>query len=138
LVGDAGGNRFDHLRRRGTGRRCPCGRRTEAEWVVESDIQIPSLTGLIQPEKMGMFTDNPCRISDNEGHLLSDNAADRDLLSGNSCDILSNIHLLSDITVTVQITIHHGDATTAKPKNSDAARKTKKAQKDKASRKKKP
>jgi len=98
------------------------------------DIQIPSLTGLIQPEKMGMFTDNPCRISDNEAQLMLDNKADRDFLSGNSLDVLSNIRLLSDITVTVQVTVHHGEARAAKPKKSDQARNKDKANKDKAAR----
>jgi len=32
---------------------------------------MPDLTGLIKPEKMGMLTDNQCRISDNALHLLS-------------------------------------------------------------------
>jgi hypothetical protein len=112
------------------------------------DIQIPSLTGLIQPEKMGVLTDNACRIADNEAQLLSDNEAqlmsentaqlmsdnkaDRDFQSGNSLDVLSNIRLLSDITVTVQVTVQQGEAKAAKPKKSDQARRQNKAKQEKA------
>lgn len=93
------------------------------------DIQIPSLAGLIQPEKMGMFSDNPIEVSDNETHMLSDNQthvlsdneADRDFLSGNLVNVLSNLRFFSDIQVTVKITVHAKDAKPAKPKKDGEA-----------------
>ena len=94
-------------------------------------VQIPSLSGLIQPERMGVLTDNECRIEDNQPHLLSDNEADRDFLSGNQVNILSGLHLLSDITVTVQVTVGDGDRKAAKAKKADGDRKSNKADKSK-------
>jgi hypothetical protein len=96
-----------------------------------SEVQIPSLSGLIQPERMGVLTDNECRIEDNQPHLLSDNQADRDFLSGNQVNILSGLHLLSDITVTVQVTVGDGDRKAAKAKKADGDRKSNKADKSK-------
>ena len=62
---------------------------------------MPNLAGLIQPEKIGMLTDNQCRIADNAPHLLSDNEADVELLSDNNAEILSGneVPLLSGNTV---------------------------------------
>lgn len=97
-------------------------------------LQIPSLSGLIQPERMGVLTDNQCRITDNQPHLLSDNQADRDSLSGNQVNILSGLHLLSDITVTVQITVGDSGSKAAKPKKAAGDRKSSKSQKRKAAR----
>ncbi len=79
-----------------------------------ADFPLPSLAGLIQPEKMGVLTDNQCRISDSEAHRLSDNRAGRDQLSGNSANLLSNLHLLSDIAVNVHVTIQHKHAAQGK------------------------
>ncbi|MCU0978274.1 MAG: hypothetical protein MUF25_03795 [Pirellulaceae bacterium] len=93
------------------------------------EVQIPSLSGLIQPERMGVLTDNECRIEDNQPHLLSDNQADRDFLSGNQVNVLSGLHLLSDITVTVQVTVGDGDRKAAKAKKADGDRKSNKADK---------
>ena len=101
------------------------------------ELQIPSLSGLIQPERMGVLTDNQCRITDNQPHLLSDNEADRDFLSGNQVNILSGLHLLSDITVTVQITVQDSDSKAAKPKKAERNHKSNKSEKRKASDRKK-
>jgi len=92
-------------------------------------VQIPSLSGLIQPERMGVLTDNECRVEDNQPHLLSDNRADRDFLSGNQVNILSGLHLLSDVTVTVQITVGDGEREKSKPKKADRERKSNKRDK---------
>jgi hypothetical protein len=100
------------------------------------DIPIPSLNGLIQPEKMGVLTDNTCRVSDNQPRLMSDNTAERDFQSGNSLEVLSNYRLLSDITVSVEVHVHQGDAQAAQHKDRDKARKTEKKKKDKARAKK--
>lgn len=96
------------------------------------DIPIPSLSGLIQPEKMGLLTDNTCRVSDNQPRLMSDNSAGRDFQSGNSLDVLSNYRLLSDITVTVEIHVHQGEAQAGQHQKSDKARKTEERKKSKA------
>jgi hypothetical protein len=102
------------------------------------DLQIPSLSGLIQPERMGVLTDNQCRVTDNQPHLLADNKADRDFLSSNQVHVLSGLHLLSDISVTVQVTVRHGDRETAKPKKTpkkaDGDRTSNKAKKRQAAR----
>jgi hypothetical protein len=95
------------------------------------EVQIPSLSGLIQPERMGVLTDNQCRVEDNQPHLLSDNKADRDFLSGNQVNILSGLHLLSDITVTVQVTVGASDRKAAKAKRADGDRKSNKTDKSK-------
>jgi hypothetical protein len=68
--------------------------------------QMPSLSGLIRPEKMGLLADNKLTASDNEAHLLSGNEADVDILSDNTVNILSGVRLLSGVTVKVQISIH--------------------------------
>ncbi len=100
-------------------------------------VQIPSLSGLIQPERMGVLTDNECRIEDNQPHLLSDNRADRDFQSGNQVNILSGLHLLSDVTVTVQITVSNGEGKESQPKKADRERKPSKRDKaDKSSKRK--
>jgi hypothetical protein len=95
------------------------------------EVQIPSLSGLIQPERMGVLTDNECRIEDNQPHLLSDNRADRDFLSGNQINVLSGLHLLSDITVTVQVTVGDGDRKASKAKKAEGDRQSNKADKSK-------
>jgi hypothetical protein len=59
---------------------------------------IPSLSGLIQPEKMGVLTDNPLTVRDNPVEV--------ELLSGNETNFLSGNRFLSGITVNVQIHIH--------------------------------
>lgn len=96
------------------------------------DIPIPSLNGLIQPEKMGLLTDNTCRVSDNQPRLMSENRAGRDFQSGNSLDVLSNYRLLSDITVTVEVHVHQADAQAAQHRKGDQARKTEARKKAKA------
>jgi hypothetical protein len=67
--------------------------------------QVPSLSGLIRPEKMGLLTDNKCTAKGNKVHLLSDNEADVDLLSDNKTKLRSDIRILSGLTVHIQITI---------------------------------
>ena len=56
---------------------------------------LPSLAGLIQPEKMGVLTDNPLTVRGNQ--------ADIGLLSGNETNVLSGNHLFSGITVHIEI-----------------------------------
>lgn len=62
----------------------------------------PNLTGLIQPEKMGVLSDNPLTVRDNP----VDVDVDVNLLSGNEMNVLSGIRILSGITVNVQIHVH--------------------------------
>ncbi len=100
-----------------------------------SRLPMPNLSGLIKPEKMGLLTDNQCRIQDNEAHLLSDNETDVTLLSGNKVSILSGVRLLSGITINVHVTIHDPDAKASKPKNGHRRRDSKKSKRHKAARK---
>lgn len=92
---------------------------------VVGQLPIPSLTGLIQPEKMG---------------LLTDNETDMNLLSGNETNVLSGIHILSDLSIDVHITIGTGDhqATPGKAKRDAERRRAPKARKHKARAKAKP
>jgi len=81
---------------------------------------LPSLAGLIQPEKMGVLTDNPCTIRENE--------ADIDLLSGNEMNVLSGNHLFSGITVQIEIHVGRGERSAAE-RQADKANREKKAAK---------
>ena len=98
-------------------------------------LPVPKLSSLITPEKMGLLTDNQCRIRDNEAHLLSDNEIDGHLLSGNKVRILSGVRLLSGLTINVHVTIHDPDTKAPKPKNGDGRRDSKKSKRHKAPRK---
>jgi hypothetical protein len=60
----------------------------------------PNLSGLIQPEKMGVLSDNPLTVQDNPVDF------DVNVLSGNQTNVLSGIRILSGITVNVEIHIH--------------------------------
>jgi hypothetical protein len=62
---------------------------------------LPSLSGLIQPERMGVLSDNPLTVRDNP--------VDVDLLSGNETNVLSGIKILSGITVHVEIHVYQGE-----------------------------
>lgn len=62
----------------------------------------PNLSGLIQPERMGVLSDNPLTVRDNP----VDVDVDVNLLSGNETNVLSGIRILSGITVNVEIHIH--------------------------------
>ena len=86
----------------------------------------PSLSGLIRPEKMGILTDNPCQIRENE--------VEAELMSGNQTRILSGIHILSGITVDVHVTVRSGSdgASKDKAKKADDKRPSKKSRKKKA------
>ena len=95
---------------------------------------IPSLSGLITPEKMGLLTDNQCRVRDNEVHLLSDNESDIALLSGNEVNVLSGLRLLSGLAINVHVTMDRSDTKVPKAKHGDH-RKSKKSKRDKAARK---
>ncbi|MCH5376845.1 MAG: hypothetical protein JJ992_22995 [Planctomycetes bacterium] len=91
----------------------------------------PSLSGLIQPERMGLLTDNECQMKDNE--------ADLDLLSGNNVSVLSNLHILSGITVTVNIHVDGNgkgpcDLAANKSKSKPKSDKSRKSRKRKGSR----
>jgi hypothetical protein len=88
--------------------------------------QMPSLSGLIQPEKMGLLTDNECEVEDNEVHLLSDNEGDVEALSNNEIKVLPRIRILSGITVNVQLNFP-GDGKKAKTKNAKGNQKSGKA-----------
>jgi hypothetical protein len=98
-------------------------------------LPIPSLSGLIKPEKMGILTDNESVIRDNEAHLLSDNVTDVSLLSGNKVGILSHVRLLSGFTVNVYVTIHDRDVKASKQNSRDGRRDPKKSKRRKAARK---
>lgn len=99
-----------------------------------SRVPMPNLSGLITPEKMGLLTDNQCKIRDNEAHLLSDNEADVALLSGNEVRILSDVNLLSGFTINVHIIIHDRDPKASKPRKGDGRRDSKKWKRHKAGR----
>jgi hypothetical protein len=72
-----------------------------AGWVeLLGSTAIPSLSGLIQPEKMGVLSDNPLTVEDNPIEV--------ELLSGNEMNVLSGIRILSGITVNVEIHVHDG------------------------------
>jgi hypothetical protein len=86
---------------------------------------MPSLSGLIQPEKMGLLTDNECEVEDNQVHLLSDNEGGVDALSNNEINFLSRIRILSGITVNVQINTP-GDGKKAKAKSAKGNHKSRK------------
>lgn len=98
-------------------------------------LQIPDLTGLIQPEEMGMLTDNKSNIRDNQTHLLSDNETDVGLLSSNRLQFFSGIRLFSGITVHVHVSVQDGDArpSKAKDKKDGSRRNAKKPKKSKKS-----
>ena len=86
---------------------------------------MPSLSGLIQPEKMGLLTDNECEVEDNEVHLLSDNEGDVAALSNNKINVRPRIRILSGITVNVQIKIP-GDGNERKAKKAKGSQKARK------------
>ena len=88
---------------------------------------LPSLSGLIKPEKMGVLTDNQCRIKDNEPHLLSDNEA--------TVKLASDIQVLSGITVNVHISVQAGRGKTAEAKKGNEKRKSRRARRRKSSQK---
>jgi hypothetical protein len=88
---------------------------------------MPSLSGLIRPEKMGLLTDNKLTAKDNEAHLLSDNETDVDILSHNVVEILSGIEVFSGLTVNVRISVHrdHKKANKGKGRRKGKSRKAK-------------
>jgi hypothetical protein len=93
-----------------------------------------SLSGLIKPEKMGILTDNQCRIRDNEAHLLSDNESDFDLLSGNELSLLSGVRLFSGFTINVHVTMDRPDTKAPQAKHGKHRRESRKAKRNKAAR----
>ena len=98
-------------------------------------LEIPDLAGLIQPEKMGMLTDNQSSIRGNEARFFSDNEGEFALLSGNHFKILSGIRLFSGITVHVDVSVHAGNAKRSKAKKDDGRRDAKKSKERKSPRK---
>lgn len=78
--------------------------------------KLPNLSGLIQPEKMGLLTDNQYRVQDNQAKLLSENEADVSLLSGNVTKLAPSIRILSGLSVDVRIVVRSGDGKAASPK----------------------
>ena len=86
----------------------------------------PGLSGLIRPEKMGILTDNPFQVKEND--------IDMDLMSGNQTQLLSGIHFLSDISVNVHVTVQVGGAEVSKdrPKKADAQRHAKRHKRNKS------
>lgn len=99
--------------------------------------KLPSLSGLIKPEKMGLLADNQCRVHDNQAQLLSENKTDVNLMSGNVANVLSGIHFLSDISVEVHITVRNdnGKASSLKAGKGPGKSKSRKAAKHDAARK---
>lgn len=97
-------------------------------------LRIPDLTGLIQPEEMGI-SDNKSSIRDNQTHVLSDNETDVGLLSGNRLQFFSCIRILSGITVHVHVSVQNGDVrpSEAKDKKDGSRRNSKKPKKSKKS-----
>jgi hypothetical protein len=90
-----------------------------------SNPNFPSLSGLIQPEKMGVLTDNTCQIRDNE--------VEPEVMSGNKVQILSGIRILSGISVDVRVTIRGGEGSTkGKARKADGKRRSKKSKRNKA------
>ncbi len=80
---------------------------------------------------MGILTDNPCQIKDND--------VEAELMSGNQTRILSGIHILSGISVEVHVTVQSGNdgaskdvASTDGAKKTDDKRHAKKSRKNKA------
>ena len=106
---------------------------------VVGKLPMSSLSGLVVPEKVGLLTDNQCHLHDNEAHVLSDNEADVELLSGNQTTILSGIRILSGLSLEVNITINTGadKPPAAKPKKAHRKRKPRKPRKHKAAAKSK-
>lgn len=94
---------------------------------IFSKSSLPSLSGLIKPEKMGVLTDNQCRIKDNEPHLLSDNEA--------TVKLASDIQVLSGITINVHISVQAGRGKTAEAKKGNEKRKSRRARRRKSSQK---
>jgi hypothetical protein len=92
-----------------------------------SKSSLPSLEGLIKPDKMGVLTDNQCRVTDNEPHLLSGNKATVKLASDNQ--------ILSGITVNVHISVGANGRKSAQADKGNEKRKADKARKHKSSRK---
>lgn len=78
----------------------------------------PNLSGLIQPEQMGVLSDNPLTVRDNP----VDVDVDVNLLSGNQTNVLSGIRILSGITVKVEIHIHPSPPAAAETPADRAAR----------------
>ena len=86
-----------------------------------SSPTFPSLSGLIQPEKMGVLTEN----QDN----FSGNKVDLELLSNNKAKILSDLQIFSGISVNVTISLGDSDRSDQKSKKADRKTKSKKSQK---------
>ena len=94
-----------------------------------SSPTLPSLSGLIRPEEMGMLTENQDNFSANKVEL--------DLLSNNKAKILSDFQILSGISVNVTISFGDSDRSDRKTKNADRQTKSKKSQKRKKHRRSK-
>jgi hypothetical protein len=86
-----------------------------------SSPTFPSLSGLIQPGEMGVLTDNQDNFSDNKVQL--------DLLSNNEVKILSDLQILSGISVNITISLGDGDCSGRTKKKADRQTKTGKSQK---------
>ena len=101
-----------------------------------SNAPLPILSGLIKPEKMGLLTDNPATLKDNETHLLSDNDTEVELQAENKVNILSGIQLFSGIKVTVQINVSDNGSKAAKARKGAGDRPARKAKQRQAAHKK--
>ena len=112
---------------------------------------MPSLSGLIKPEKMGLLTDN--QIQGNAPHLLSDNeaeiASENEMFSSNliaspiQLQLLSGFKLFSDlVNIDVNINVSNsGNEGVAAPNVASKAKgkkKSRKGGKKKAGRKRRP
>ena len=100
---------------------------TEGGWSqlleLVSSPSFPSLSGLIQPEKMGVLTETQDNFSDNKVEL--------DLLSNNEVKILSDLRILSGISVNVTISLGDGDRSDRTTQRADRQTKSEKSQKRK-------
>ena len=69
---------------------------------------VPSLDGLIRPEKMGLLGDIRTLVRDNVANVGSGNEATVDVLSGNEADLRAEVSILSGLTVHLNITVQIG------------------------------
>jgi hypothetical protein len=94
-----------------------------------SSPKFPSLSGLIQPEEMGVLTGNRDNLHDNKMQL--------GLLSDNQVKVLSDLQILSGISVHVTIRIDDGDRSDRKTGRADRPANREKSQKSKKHRRSK-
>lgn len=77
--------------------------------AIVTKLPMPNLSVLLPPKKLGLLSDNESTIKDNQANLLSGNKTDVDTLSGNNIKTLSDIRILSNLSLQVNINIYGGD-----------------------------